>query len=376
MNLNRLLLFLSSFKGIGKTSIRRMIDEHCFENISFEKINDLLEWLKQHSEYFKNKNYIKSLTLEDVSAANDKRIELENKLKAVGANYISWFDEKYPNRFRIMQKTKDYPILLFYKGDIELMNHPKLVSIIGTREPCAETHRIGELIGKYAVEKGYAVVSGLAVGCDTIGHVSCLNAGGKTIAIMGTGIDKVYPKENKELAQRIVDNGGLIITEELPGFSGASYSFVSRDRLQAAGADIVIALETSKNGGTMHASRATMTYRRKLVVVDPLLIQNGKPDGNAYLIRELGADVFKTADDLERIFSVPTKNTPAIERLFIHKEGLLVDKLLRIQLENVYEYRTNGWHRCYIEYDEIISDKNYEEVSISDLNKYMKEVKW
>ena len=183
-----------------------------------------------------------------------------------------------------------------------MLDSDKTCAIIGTREPSEETIELGNKIGYTMAKKGYVVISGLALGCDTIGHTSCLEAEGKTVAILGTGIDVVYPKENKDLAERILKNKGLLITEELVGFKGASYSFVTRDRLQASSSDVVIALETSSTGGTMHASRdAVKKYNKSLYVLSPEVLPYGDTSGNKELLFYYGARSISQLSDLDQL---------------------------------------------------------------------------
>lgn len=296
MNLNRFLLFLISFKGIGDTSIRKLINDGCIENISFEKMSDILSWLKDHRNYFKNKKFVDEITLKDISEANEKRKSLEAALKELQCGYITYYSDEYPHSFKVID---DYPIVIFYKGNIELLKSDKLCSIIGTRNPSEKANEIGLNISYKMTQKGYVVVSGLAEGCDSLGHRGCLNANGKTIAIVGTGLDTVYPKTNVQLQQDILDNGGLVISEYPIGFKGASFSFVQRDRLQAACAECVIVIQTSVNGGTMHASKACVEkYNKDLYVVSPDLIDDGDASGNQYLINNYGAKVITNVNDL------------------------------------------------------------------------------
>lgn len=283
MNLDRFLLFISNFKGVGSTSIRKLINDGCFDNLSFKNAKDILDWIKDHKDYFRNKSGIEALTLDDVVDANEKRKNIEEELAKLNYGYVSYYNENYPTRFK---NIEDFPIVLFYKGDISLMNAPKICSIIGTRKPNENAINIGLRVAKEKTNDGYVVMSGLAEGCDSLGHRGCLDACGKTIAITGTGLDVTYPKSNIELEKEILERGGLVITEYPLGFKGASYSFVSRDRLQAAGSDEVIVIQTSVNGGTMHAAKATFEkYSKPLYVIDPILIGEDS-DGNELLIRE------------------------------------------------------------------------------------------
>lgn len=302
MELNLFILFLKCFDGIGDASIRKMINNNCFNNLKIESTEDVINWLKKNRIYFSKKFDSTNINVEMIKKVKDKRLAITSKLKEIGANFISYFDERYPQRFKEMINTNDYPVLLFYKGDISLLDSEKTCAIIGTREPSNKTIDFGNEIAYEMTKKGYVVVSGLALGCDTIGHKSCLKAGGKTVAILGTGIDVVYPKENKELAKEILESNGLLVTEEIVGFKGASYSFVNRDRLQASASDVVIALETSSTGGTMHASRdAVKKYNKILYVLSPEVLPDGDTSGNKELINYFGARTIKELKDLEQL---------------------------------------------------------------------------
>ena len=375
MNLNRFILFLKSFKGIGDASIRRLIVDGCFEGLKLGNHEDFLRWLKKHKYYFKNPKSIDELTILDVEMANATRKETEKKLEDAGAKYISWFDDSYPRRYKNMKETNDFPVLLFYKGNIDLMNSEKVCAIIGTRHPSNEAITLGNQITHKMVEEGYVVISGLAIGCDKIGHESCLAAGGKTIAILGNGIDSVYPKENKDLAQRILDSAGLILTEEFPGAPAARYSLVNRDRLQAAGADVVIALESSINGGTMHAAKATTTkYHHKLVVIEPELIPNADSSGNVELINKYGAIRYKSYEGLYKILN-PTKGSNGIIRYFVSNAGLFVDKLIKLCNDEAYVFDNGEW-KFSIQYKELLDDTTkYVEISPEVAKQYIKDYK-
>lgn len=374
MNLNSFLLVLMSIKGIGDASIRKLINDGCIDNIKVEKAEDVFTWLRNHKAYFKNKKLIDKLSFLEVENANNKRVETEKRLQEINAHYISFFDNTYPLRFKAMKKTNDYPILLFYKGNIDLMNSEKVCSIIGTRKPSDETQKIGNRIGYKVVDEGYIVISGLAIGCDTIGHESCLEAGGKTVAILGNGIDIIYPKENMNLSQRILETGGLLITEELPGTPAAKFSLVNRDRLQAAGADVVIALETSIKGGTMHAAKATVEkYHHKLIVIEPKSLPNADASGNVELIEKYGAISINSMDDLSNALN-PTKKTNTKNRYFVSKCGFFVDKLIKFVDNEPYLYDNGEW-KYSLQYRKILKDTTgYEEVSFDEAKTYMNEL--
>ena len=301
MDLNKFILFLQNVDGIGDSSIRKLILANQFKDLHLESLGEVLTWIKNHISYFAKKELVQNLSLEDIKRANAKRKQIEDKCVTLGIKYISYFDDSYPTRMRefVNIKTPDFPIILFYLGDISILNSEKVCSIIGTRQPSKKAIAVGLEVSKHMTKQGYVVISGLAEGCDTLGHKGCLEEGGKTIAIVGTGLDIVFPKTNEDLFKQIIKDGGLVVSEYPVGFKGASYSFVQRDRLQAAFSDVVIPIQTSINGGTMHAAKAAVDkYSKKLCVISPELIDDGDCSGNSYLIKEYFAKEIINVDDL------------------------------------------------------------------------------
>jgi len=302
MNLNRFILFLQNVDGIGDSSIRKLILSNQFNGLNLESLDQALVWIKEHLSFFSKKEPILHLTIEDMKRANLKRKQIEDKSSALGIKYISYFDENYPRRVKdsLMNKTPDFPIILYYLGDISILNSDKTCSIIGTREPSSKAISIGLELSKHMTKLDYVVISGLAEGCDTLGHKGCLEENGKTVAIVGTGLDVVFPKSNETLFKQIINNGGLAISEYPVGFNGAAYSFVQRDRLQASFSDVIIPIQTSVKGGTMHAAKAAVEkYGRKLYVVSPNLIDDGDCSGNKYLIKEYFAKEITSIEELK-----------------------------------------------------------------------------
>lgn len=162
---------------------------------------------------------------------------------------------EYPSR---LLANKNFPPLLFCKGDLSALNAEKAVAMIGTRRPTDFGARMGRRLAEVLAQRGYAVVSGLALGCDTAAHEGALAGGGKTVAVLPTPLDApAYPKENAELAQRILEGGGALVSEYLPGTRPSNRqlvaNLVARDEWQPALADGLIVCETSIDGGSRHA---------------------------------------------------------------------------------------------------------------------------
>lgn len=133
------------------------------------------------------------------------------------------------------------------------------------------------------------IVSGLALGCDTAAHEGALKVGGATTAFLGGGLDEIYPQENEGLARRIVERGGLLLSEYPVGTQGNKYTLVARDRLQAGLAAATLVVQCSRHSGTMHASKATLSAGKPLLVVEyKSWVDPSKTEGNEYL-KSIGA---------------------------------------------------------------------------------------
>jgi DNA processing protein len=172
-----------------------------------------------------------------------------------GVKIISIIDKDFPKNIQ-NTKFKQKCILLYYKGDISIANS-KCVAIIGARKPpaCIESKVLAwtsSIAYQLAIKK-YTVVSGLAIGCDTAGHIGCLNADGKTIAFLPGNLNSIYPKVNQELANRIVKNGGCLISEKGIYDKISKNGFIDRDRLQAMISDFIIVGYADNKCSTMFA---------------------------------------------------------------------------------------------------------------------------
>lgn len=209
-------------------------------------------------------------------------------------------DKHYPSCLR---KLKNFPLILNYKGNLEKLSLSPSVSVIGTREPTEYGKKIGFRIGEVLAERGMNVVSGLAIGCDALGHLGALNKNGFTCAVLAHGLQEIYPKQNIVLAERILEEGGLLVSEYPYGMSPTKNSFVERDRIQAGLSNSTVVIETGIKGGTMHAVNTTLELGRHLFCVEhpERYKQEDKVQGNIKLIQDGLAKPLGTKDDLENL---------------------------------------------------------------------------
>ena len=191
----------------------------------------------------------------------------EEQLQEKNLNIVCVFDDNFPMIVNNL-KNSEKPFLFVYKGNIELLSDTdKNVAVIGTLSPTPDIESREQKIVKELIDNNWVVISGLARGCDTIAHKTCLTCDGKTIAILPTTFDDLYPKENEILANNIIKSGGLVITEYVNKprnkYEGIK-RFIERDRLQAMFSKAVILIASFRQGqgdsGSRHAMQKAKEY--------------------------------------------------------------------------------------------------------------------
>ena len=214
---------------------------------------------------------------------------------AVGRNIFAAMDiitltpesPDYPAEFRTI--GDDMPLVLYALGNTELLKHPHKVAIIGGRQADSNGTEAAYRLGHKYAEEGWVVVSGLALGCDTAAHRGCLDAGGKTIAIVATGLDRVHPKANAALQEDILRSGGLFLSEQPHGTKANPTRLIARTRLQAALANPIVVAQCAERSGTMHAVAFAQKYGKHLLAV-PYDYLTEQTAGNCLLIESGIAD--------------------------------------------------------------------------------------
>jgi DNA processing protein len=240
---------LTFFPGLGRKRIRKIIQQ--LENIELffsEKKHNLLkiEGL--------NKGILDKMDRNEALRLAEPYVQYLTK-----KNYQHFFflDENYPNR---LNQCADAPVLLFGKGNMHL-NHPKVISIVGTRNATNYGKKMCEQLIDTFKDKNIVVVSGLAYGIDIHVHQMCLKQGVETIGVLGHGLDRIYPAVHKSIAVEMLENGGLL-TEFLPGTNPDRENFPMRNRIVAGMCDATIVVESSKKGGSLITAELANDYNR------------------------------------------------------------------------------------------------------------------
>jgi DNA processing protein len=183
------------------------------------------------------------------------------------------------------------------------------VSVIGTRKPSAYGQEVAYKLSYDLAKRGIVVVSGLALGIDAIAHKGALDAGGTTIAVMPGGLDEFYPRTNYRLAERIIAEGGALISEYPPGEQPFKANFVARNRIVAAIANGVLVIEAATKSGTIHTAGFALDYGRPVMAV-PGNITNPMSTGTNRLI-STGARLITRVEDVMAEIGVAAEHIQA-----------------------------------------------------------------
>jgi len=210
----------------------------------------------------------------------------------VGGSVLTPEDEAYPERLR---EIYDPPAVLWIRGNPDLLARPG-VAVVGTRQPSPYGAGMAELLSRDLANRRLVILSGMARGVDTAAHKGAIEAGGKTIAVWGTGIDVIYPKENKKLAESIVTSGGTIVSEYPLGTFPAPQNFPIRNRIISGMSVGVLVIEAAEYSGTRITARCAMEQNRDVYAV-PGNVTNKNAWGPNTLIKQ-GAKLTATWEDV------------------------------------------------------------------------------
>lgn len=258
------LYALGLIHGVGQKTIAIIIDYMASKKISSIENIDISELVTKIKRKETKEALLKNLQWNKFQHYIDRSNKEMSDISQKGIDIISITEKNYP---RLLKVTKNPPIFLYCKGDTSLLNATKKVAVIGTRNNTKHGKLITEKTVEFLCDNKYVIVSGLALGIDTIAHQASLYHQGKTISVL-VDVDNIQPSSNKDLAEEILIQGGLLVAEEKPGVRISPSMFAKRDRLQSGLSFAVFPIETSMNGGTMHAVRDAVKENRLVYVPD------------------------------------------------------------------------------------------------------------
>lgn len=259
------------------------------------------------------------------------------------------FDETYPEK---LKQLPDAPVMLFSRGHFDI-HHPRQIAIVGTRNNSEYgrqfTLDLIDQLKPYNVQ----VISGLAYGIDIIAHRHCVERQIETVAVLAHGMDQVYPAAHKDVAQSMLDRGGLI-TEFLTGSGPDRHNFPMRNRIVAGMADMTLVVESRIKGGALITAKLAASYNREVGAV-PGRIKDERSEGCHYLIKKNIAYLIESAADIEEILGWDVQQKQAAQsKLFLQlsqEEQTVVDILKQKESMHIDELML----RCNLNYSHLAS---------------------
>lgn len=267
-----------------------------------------------YKEYFSNKNKVDEVLLK-VDTILEKNKELNIKV-------TFYTDKNYPKE---LTRIDNPPAIIYYKGAefSEISEHA--IACVGTRKPTKLSYNAVNYLVPQWVNNNCSIISGLACGVDKLSHQSCISSGGKTVAVLAHGLDMVYPKENKILADRILSSGGILMSEYPVGTKAEKFRFVNRNRLIVGMSKAVVIYECDAKGGTMHNYEYAVQQKKPIFCPDVGDEVVDIQTGTKKLIDENIATVIKQGRDIKGVLNaVGVKNINMemknmdIKKIFLH----------------------------------------------------------
>lgn len=243
-----------------------------YHEVSFSKVEKILAEFDDFEDIF-NENKVKNAIFDesikklllDLQAEDLGRFEKEAfaQMNKFGVTPITFFSDAYPQK---LKSISDPPLVIYAKGDVSLLKK-KSIAIVGTRKPTTYGRNVCEDFTKELSAAGLVTVSGLAYGIDSVVAEKTLECGGKTIAVLAGGLDSIYPAQNTSLARRIVETGGLLLSENRVGVRPQSYFFILRNRIVSALSLGTLIVEAGQSSGTMSTANFALEQSRELFVI-------------------------------------------------------------------------------------------------------------
>lgn len=241
------LLFLSNIKGLGKVKF-------------YKTYLDLVKNSKNYTDLISNDAITSKYSKEKIVDAIAKTEPIyEEVINDPEIDVITLLDEEYPDKLNDMGNKR--PLILYVKGNVEALSKPNM-AVIGTRNPSEKSQIFEKEMVKAVLDNSdRVIVSGLALGCDGIAHETTVLENKTTIAILPGGVNNIAPASHKELAEKIIETGGCLVSEYPPNMKATKYTFVDRDKIVAAFSDINFVIQCGEKSGTMHTVNGTLDYK-------------------------------------------------------------------------------------------------------------------
>ncbi len=312
---------LNMTPGIGPRAAAKLLERFGSAEAVYKANRAELEQLRLPPEA------VDTIIARELQSRADAEIQA---VKRLGGDILLLDDGVYPPSLR---EIYDPPIVLYVKGAWSDCLDQPCIGVVGSRRCSTYGQNSAIMLARDLAQRGMTVVSGFARGIDAAAHRGALDAGGRTIAVLGTGIDEVYPRDHKKLAAEILDRGGALISQFPLGTPPVSENFPYRNRIISGLSLGVVVVEAAENSGSLITARLAMEQNREVFAV-PGNITSRNSFGTNYLIKGAGAKLVQQWQDIATelpqhiaatLLPPPfseKKDTPMVDRLSFVPEGL------------------------------------------------------
>lgn len=271
--------------GIGPRAAATLLERFGSAEAVFNASRAELEGVRLRPET------VESIMARDLLEKATAEIE---QVRALGADILLLDDGIYPS---LLREIFDPPITLYVKGAWEECLDAPAVAVVGSRRCSTYGQNAALMLARDLAGRGVTIISGLARGIDAAAHRGALESGGRTVAVMGTGVDQIYPRDHRKLAEEILEHGGAIISEFPLGTPPAPQNFPYRNRVISGLSLGVLIVEAAENSGSLITARMAMEQNREVFAV-PGNITSKNSFGTNYLIKGAGAKLVQQWQDV------------------------------------------------------------------------------
>jgi DNA processing protein len=276
--------------GVGPRAAARLLERFGSAEGVFGALRSELERLRLRPEA------VESIALRDRHEA--AALELERLREINGADVLALDDGAYP---ALLREIPDPPVTLYVRGSWRECLEAPCVGVVGSRRCSTYGQNVSLMLARDLASRGVTVVSGLARGIDAAAHRGALEAGGRTVAVLGTGIDEVYPRDHRKLADEILERGGALVTQFPLGAPPVAENFPYRNRIISGLSLGIVVVEAAENSGSLITARLAMEQNREVFAV-PGNITSRNSFGTNFLIKGAGAKLVQQWQDIAAEF--------------------------------------------------------------------------
>jgi DNA processing protein len=271
--------------GVGPRAAARLLERFGSAEAVFAALRAELERLRLRPEA------VESIVLRDRHAEAERELE---RVRALGADVLILDDGTYP---ALLREIADPPITLYVRGEWEASLDAPSVAIVGSRRCSTYGQNVALMLARDLAARGVTIISGLARGIDAAAHRGALEAGGRTVGVLGTGVDEIYPRDHKKLAEEILERGGALVSQFPLGTPPIPENFPYRNRIISGLSLGTVLVEAAENSGSLITARLAMEQNREVFAV-PGNITSRNSFGTNYLIKGAGAKLVQQWQDV------------------------------------------------------------------------------